>query len=211
MCIRDRHISDTISYVKNTCDDILVECLVGDFQGDVGGISTILDAKPDVYAHNVETVSRLTPTVRDQKAGYVQSLFVLEKAKKIAQQKKLKTYTKTSIMLGLGETRDELKQTFLDLKNAGVDFLTLGQYLQPSKKHLAVDRFVHPTEFDELKDLSMEYGFKYVASGPLVRSSYKAAEFFIESFIKKENTKTLEEQSLPVFFDADINLEKHIK
>ncbi|HMQ11752.1 MAG TPA: lipoyl synthase [Oligoflexia bacterium] len=195
------HIAKTIRYAKETCPQTMIECLVGDFRGDHMGVKTVVDAKPEVFAHNIETVERLTPTVRDRKAGYDQSLKVLKAAKSFSDQ----IYTKSSIMLGLGETLDELKQAFADLRTHQVDFLTLGQYLQPSKKHLAVERFVHPDEFKELQALAMTYGFIYVASGPLVRSSYKAAEFFIESHIKSKQAhgKNLNKNPNPVDIKAE--------
>ncbi|MCI5072808.1 lipoyl synthase [bacterium] len=191
------HIAKTIRYAKKNCPQTMIECLVGDFRGDHAGVKTVVNAKPEVFAHNIETVKRLTPTVRDRKAGYQQSLEVLSAAKTFSND----IYTKSSIMLGLGETLDELKQSFEDLRKHKVDFLTLGQYLQPSKKHLPVERFVHPDEFKELQELAMTYGFTYVASGPLVRSSYKAAEFFIESHIKQH--KNLNKNPNPVDIKAE--------
>jgi len=180
------HFAKTIQTIHDECPDVLVETLTPDFQGKFESLQTLLSARPDVFAHNLETVRRLTPTVRDQRAGYDQSLRVLENAKKIIPTQ----YTKTSIMLGLGETDDELKTAFEDLRKVDVDFLTLGQYLQPTPKHLKVVEFVTPEKFEQLEKLALTYGFRYVASGPLVRSSYRAGEFFISSMIRKErNTK----------------------
>jgi lipoic acid synthetase len=142
----------------------------------------VAEARPHVVAHNVETVERLTPTVRDRRATYRQSLKVLEYLK----QRPEKLYTKTSIMVGLGETDAELEQTFKDLRAVGVDVLTLGQYLQPSQYHLRVERFVTPQQFADYKTLAESYGFLYVASGPLVRSSYRAAEFFMKGLMERE-------------------------
>ena len=137
-----------------------------------------------MLAHNIETVERLTPSVRDRRASYRQSLEVLKTLK--ARPERL--YTKTSVMLGLGETDEELEQTFLDLRAAGVDVLTLGQYLQPSQHHLRVERFVTPQAFAEHQRRAEAHGFLYVASGPLVRSSYRAAEFFLKGLMERERT-----------------------
>lgn len=185
------HFAETIETIHRECPDVMVESLIPDFQGEFDSLLKILHAKPEVLAHNLETVERLTPTVRDQRATYHQSLRVLEMVKEFNPAQ----FTKTSIMLGLGETDDELKQAFQDLRNVGVDFLTLGQYLQPTGKHLKVVDFVTPEKFDELEKLALTYGFRYVASGPLVRSSYRAGEFFISSMIqhqKKEKIYQLE-------------------
>ena len=132
-----------------------------------------------MFAHNIETVERLTPGVRDRRATYLQSLNVLASAKKL----KPGIVTKTSIMLGLGETKDEVVQSMKDCFAAGVEIYTLGQYLQPSSWHLPVKEYVTPEAFEEYRRIGMELGFKYVASGPLVRSSYRAGEFFIEALL----------------------------
>ena len=146
-----------------------------DFRGEKGPLQKVIDASPSVLAHNLETVRRLTPEVRDYRADYDQSLKVLRYLK----TNSLKGYTKSSIMLGLGESRKEILKAMEDLRDAGVDFLTFGQYLQPTRKHLKVVKFIHPDEFIELKHIGDKMGFDFVASGPLVRSSYKAAEFYI--------------------------------
>ncbi len=174
------------SSAKNT--SILVEALVPDFKGDVAAIEAVVRSGVDVYAHNVETVERLQYRVRDPRAGYAQSMLTLRAAKNIAHaiERPTRLYTKTSIMLGLGETREELLQAFADLREFDVDVLTLGQYLRPTVEHLPVEKFYTPEEFKELETLAMTYGFLYVASGPLVRSSYKAAEFFLEGVIRAE-------------------------
>ena len=138
-----------------------------------------------MVAHNIETVERLTPSVRDRRATYRQSLRVLEYLKGRPE----KLYTKSSIMVGLGETDEELAQTFRDLRSVGVDVLTLGQYLQPSQYHLRVDRFAPPAKFDEYKSVAESMGFLYVASGPLVRSSYRAAEFFMKGLMERERAQ----------------------
>ena len=154
--------------------------LMPDFQGKTELVQQVINARPAVLAHNLETVRRLTPKVRDSRAGYDQSLDVLRYLKQHCPE----GYTKSSLMLGVGERRAETLQAMEDLRDVGVDFLTIGQYLQPTKKHLKVENFVHPDEFDELAKNGEKMGFEYVASGPLVRSSYKAAEFYIERKIR---------------------------
>jgi lipoic acid synthetase len=136
----------------------------------------IIDAAPTVAAHNLETVERLTPRVRDRRAAYRQSLEVLRFYKSGGMR------TKSSLMLGLGETRDELRQAMRDLRAVDCDILTLGQYLRPSEKHLAVEEFVPPEVFAELEQEGLALGFKFVAAGPLVRSSYKAGELFVKNW-----------------------------
>jgi len=130
-------------------------------------------------------VDRLTPTVRDHRATYRQSLNVLMEMKRLRSDQ----WTKSSIMVGLGETDDELHQAYADLRRAGVDFLTIGQYLQPTQKHLNVIEFVSPQRFEEMKKDALAHGFRYVASGPLVRSSYRAGEFYIRSIVKDEDAR----------------------
>ena len=142
--------------------------------------SGVINSKPAVLAHNLETVRRLTSRVRDYRASYDQSLKVLNFLKNQCPR----IHTKSSLMLGLGESRKETIEAMVDLRNAGVDFLTIGQYLQPTKKQLQVKKFINPEEFDEYSRIGEKMGFEYVASGPLVRSSYKAAEFYIERKIR---------------------------
>lgn len=137
----------------------------------------------DVYAHNIETVESLTPFVRDRRADYRQTLNVLKEAKRINP----KLITKSSIMLGLGETDAQVEQTMHDLRSVGVDCVTLGQYMQPTKRHLKVVEYVTPEKFKHWEQRGQEIGFLYTASGPLVRSSYKAGEFFITSILKNRN------------------------
>jgi len=175
-----RHFADVIQTVKSETG-ILVEVLIPDFRADEKALQIIVDAKPDVVAHNVETVRRLTPSVRDARATYDQSLRVLNTLKRLRSN----LLTKSSLMVGLGETGDELKEAFGDLRREGVNFLTLGQYLQPSQKHLDVVRYLTPEEFDRLADMARTFGFDYVASGPLVRSSYRAGEFLVKSLLEK--------------------------
>ena len=170
------HIAKCIKETQSTSPSLLIEMLMPDFRGEKELLQTIIDASPSVLAHNLETVRRLTPVVRDYRANYDQSLEVLRYLKNNCSER----YTKSSLMLGLGESRREILQTMEDMRNAGVDFLTIGQYLQPTKKHLKVLKFLHPDEFNEIGQIGEKMGFDYVASGPLVRSSYKAAEFYIE-------------------------------
>jgi lipoic acid synthetase len=176
------HFAAAIRELKRRCPQTLVEVLIPDFQGDERRLDTILEAGPDVVAQNLETVRRLTHPVRDPRAGYEQTLRVLEHLKAAYPA----GTTKTSLMLGLGEERAELGEAFRDLRQVGVDVLTLGQYLQPSPWHLPVARFVSPAEFDELRLEAEAAGFLYVAAGPLVRSSYRAAEFFMEARLRRE-------------------------
>ena len=162
---------------KQRVPGIRVEALVPDFAGREASIDTILGSGVDVFAQNLETVKRLTYVVRDPKAGYEQTLLVL----RLAKQKATRVVTKSSLMLGLGESERELEQAFLDLREAGVDVLTLGQYLRPSLSHLPVKEYVTPARFEALRLRALKMGFAYVASGPLVRSSYKAAEYWSAS------------------------------
>ena len=174
------HFAETVLCLKKQIPGLLVEVLTPDFKGRKECIDKILSARPDVFAHNIETVERLTPQVRDRRAGYRQSLSVLERAKETP-----KIYTKSSIMLGLGEEDSEIIQTLKDLRSVGCDVVTFGQYLRPSKRHLPVKQYVPPKKFDEWKKVALDMNFLYVASGPLVRSSYRAGEFFIKSLIEK--------------------------
>ena len=172
------HLAACIREIRKVNPGLKLEMLLQDFRGDKRLLETVLDAGPDVVAHNVECVERLTATVRDAKAGYRQSLDVLAHAKSHRPQ----APTKTSLMLGLGETEEELIQAFIDIRAAGVEILTLGQYLRPSgsRHHLMVERFLHPDEFERYGELAKRHGFLYVASGPFVRSSYRAAELFMK-------------------------------
>ena len=174
------HIAKTIKAIKLLCPTIIVESLIPDFRGDDGSIKKIVKSKPEVISHNIETVPRLTPKVRDARASYEQSLLVLKKIKDINSM----IYTKSSIMLGLGETEEELIQAIRDLRSIGVNILTMGQYLQPTSKHLPVVEYVTPEKFNWFRKIAEQMGFVYVASGPLVRSSYRAGEFFVENVIR---------------------------
>ena len=178
------HFAQTIRELKRLDSNLLVEALVPDFRGQMKDVETIVDSGLDVYAHNIETVYRLQYRVRDPRAGYKQSLDTLQYAKNYARTKNQTLYTKSAVMLGLSETRDELHQSFLDLRSHEVDVLTVGQYLRPTLGHLPVEKYYTPEEFKEIEVESMETGFLYVASGPMVRSSYKASELFVEGLIR---------------------------
>ncbi len=174
------HFARTIREIKERDPGILVEVLVPDFQGEPEQVRRIIEADPDVIAHNVETVERLQWPVRDRRANYEQSLSVLEQVKRESD-----IYTKTSLMLGLGEYDHEVYQTLSDLREADVDVVTLGQYLQPSLSHLDVYEYVHPDAFETWRRVAEEeLGFLYCASGPMVRSSYKAGELFVDAVVR---------------------------
>lgn len=164
------HYAACIRRIKEVNPHTAVEALTPDFQGNLAAVRKVVEAPLDVYAQNLETVARLTRRVRDPRAGYRQTLEILEQAK-IHRPDIL---TKSSLMLGLGETEQELVTAMDDLRNSGVDLLTLGQYLRPTVNHLPVDRFVHPDEFSRYRELGLERGFTEVVAGPLVRSSYRA-------------------------------------
>jgi lipoic acid synthetase len=167
------HFARTIRQIRSDSPGVNIEVLIPDFKGDRKALQTVIEASPDVLNHNMETVLRLYPAVRPE-ADYKRSLLLLKRVKEI----KPTTRTKSGLMLGLGETDSEIEQTLLDLLDADCRMLTLGQYLQPSKSHLPVERFVHPDEFDQLRVTALDMGFTDVASGPFVRSSYHAKELF---------------------------------
>jgi len=174
--------AETIRAIKERDPSILVECLIPDFQGEKRLVRKIIDAEPDVIAHNVETVERLQWPVRDRRAGYEQSLSVLRQVDRESD-----IHTKTSLMLGVGEYAHEIYQTLSDLRQTGVDIVTLGQYLQPSRSHLEVSEYVHPDAFDTWERVAeAELGFLYCAAGPMVRSSYRASELFVESVLASD-------------------------
>ncbi|WP_339106233.1 lipoyl synthase [Haloterrigena salinisoli] len=174
------HFAETIREIKDRDPGILVEVLIPDFQGEERLVRKIIDADPDVIAHNVETVQRLQRPVRDRRAGYEQSLSVLRQVHRESD-----IYTKSSLMLGVGEYTHEVYQTLADLRAAGVDVVTLGQYLRPSLSHLEVDEYVHPDAFDTWQRVAEEeLGFLYCASGPMVRSSYRAGELFVDALLR---------------------------
>ena len=165
-----QHYADCVREIKRVNPETAVEALTPDFQGRMGDVETVVDSGLEVFAQNVETVERLTHVVRDRRAGYAQTLKVLEHAK----QHRPDVLTKTSLMLGLGETEAEIDQAMEDLRQIGVDIVTFGQYLQPTPNHLPVERFVPPSDFQKYREWGLEKGFLEVVSGPLVRSSYRA-------------------------------------
>jgi len=167
------HFAKTIKAVKLSCPDTIVEPLIPDFNYDSNSIKKIIESEPEVVSHNIETVRRLSPKVRDSRATYDQSLSVLRKIKEINP----KIYTKSSFMVGHGETKEEVIQTASDLKSANVDVITAGQYLQPSLNHLPVVEYVHPEKFASYQKIFEEMGFLHVVVGPFVRSSFQAADF----------------------------------
>lgn len=169
------HFAETVRRIKALVPDVKVETLTPDFRGDLRAVETVLDAGVDVFATNLETVRRLTPRVRDPRAGYDQTLRVLHHAKRYRPN----VLTKSSLMLGLGETDEEIRQAMRDLRAVSVDILTLGQYLRPTRHHLPVARYVTPEEFATYRVWGYEEGFLEVFSGPLVRSSYRAERVFI--------------------------------
>ncbi|KAL1407646.1 hypothetical protein Q8F55_007079 [Vanrija albida] len=188
-----KHIAETISKIKQKAPKILVEALTPDFANkDKKYIGLVASSGLDVFAHNVETVERCTPFVRDRRANFEQSLEVLRYAKESATANGKEILTKTSIMLGVGEQEEELHDALRRLRAVNVDVVTFGQYMRPTKRHMKVDRYVEPAEFAKWKEVAEGMGFLYVASGPLVRSSYKAGEFFIENVLKKRRAAAAE-------------------
>ncbi|MFB1099410.1 lipoyl synthase [Terribacillus sp. JSM ZJ617] len=163
--------AETVRAIHRRMPNTTVEVLPSDMKGTYESIKTLMDAKPDIFNHNIETVRRLTPSVR-HRATYDRSLELLDRVKTISPD----TPTKSSIMLGLGETKEEIVQAMDDLLEHRVDIMTIGQYLQPSFKHLKVQKYYHPDEFAELKEIALQKGFRHCESGPMVRSSYHADE-----------------------------------
>ena len=174
------HFADCINEIKRAYPSIIVEVLVPDFRGNIGALRKIVNAKPEIIAHNIETVERLQRKIRDIRANYNQSLSVLENVKKMNPG----IYTKSSIMLGLGEEDEEIVQSMRDLRAISVDILTVGQYLRPTNWHIAVNNYIKPEKFEYFKQKALELGFLFCASGPFVRSSYKAGEMFVK-IVKK--------------------------
>ena len=173
------HFARTIHAVRARCPEVRIEVLVPDFKGDQSAIETVLDSRADVFNHNIETVPRLYPKVRPQ-ADYRQSLDVLGCAKRQLERGGLDMFTKSGLMVGLGETDEEVQQVMCDLYEVGCDILTIGQYLAPSDAHVPVARFVTPEQFAEWKAEAMSIGFVAAACGPFVRSSYKAESLFLD-------------------------------
>jgi len=176
------HFASTIRAIKKRDPNVITEVLIPDFQGNLNDVKKVVDAGSEVVAHNIETTETLTPKVRDPRATYEQSLRVLKHIK----QEDSSVYSKSSIMLGLGEIESDVVKTMEDLRRADVDILTLGQYLRPSKGHVPVSEYVSPERFEHYKRLADNLGFLYVASGVFVRSSYRAGEFFLEALIRKK-------------------------
>ena len=168
------HFAETVRAVKDMCPETLIEVLIPDFDGQNGSLLTVVDVKPHVVSHNVETVARLTPQVRDQRTSYDRSLTVLQKIR----EKEPHITTKSGFMIGLGETEEEILSTMQDLRSTGCDIVTIGQYLQPSKDCMPVAQYIPPEKFDEYREIGEKMGFQAVASGPLVRSSYLAHQFY---------------------------------
>ena len=176
------HFARVVQLLKSKKPELLIEVLTPDFSGNKEWLKKVIHADPNVFAHNIETVEKLSPKVRDPRASYSQSLKVLDFVKKQSP----KILTKSSLMLGLGESSQEILNTLKDLRAVGCDVVTFGQYLRPQKRHLAIERFVPPEEFDDWKAKAESLGFLYCASGPLVRSSYRAGELFLSSLIKQK-------------------------
>jgi lipoic acid synthetase len=179
------HFAATIKAIKQRDRGVITEVLIPDFRGNLEHVKKVVDAGPEVVAHNIETTEPLTPKVRDARATYAQSLNVLRGIKTLNPA----AYSKSSIMLGLGENERDLTKTMRDLRSVDVDILTLGQYLRPSKAHTPVSEFVSPERFEYYKHVAQELGFLYVASGPFVRSSYRAGEFFVEALLRGDRLK----------------------
>ena len=186
------HVARTVTRLRELAPDMLQETLLGDFQGRMAYVDVTVDARPDVWAHNVEVVRRLQRAVRDARCSYEQSLAVLARVK----ERDPSRVTKSSVMVGIGETDDEVLETLADLRAAGVDIVTVGQYLRPSEKHLPVERFVEPATFERYAEHARGLGFAYAACGPLVRSSYKAAEVFVRSVLRPSDPGALLEARL---------------
>jgi lipoic acid synthetase len=180
------HMAATVQALRARRADLLIEALVGDFAGRYSDVDRVLIARPDVFAHNIEMTRRLTPLVRDARSSYERSLDVLGYAKRAAPER----LVKSSLMVGLGESDAELLEAMADLRAAGVDIVTVGQYLRPSGRHAPVERYVSPEVFARYERAGYELGFAFVASGPLVRSSYHAAEAFIASRVAANATSS---------------------
>lgn len=181
-----QHFARTIRTIKKLDPELIVEILTPDFRGDRECVEIVANSGTDVFAHNVETVERLQKTVRDPRANYQQSLNVLVMAK----ESRPSVYTKTSLMLGLGETDEEILQTLKDLRAIDCDVVTFGQYLQPTPRHIKVEEYITPEKFKYWQETAEAMGFLYVASGPLVRSSYRAGEFFMKGVIEKNRKQS---------------------
>lgn len=178
------HFASTVEEIKKRVPEMLVEVLTPDFKGDRRAVQRVIRSGVDVFAHNIETIPRLTKQVRDGRCDYQQSIEVLRYAKELRPA----VYTKSSIMVGLGETKEEVFSAMDDLRAAGVSIVTVGQYLRPSSWHIGVEEYVKPELFEEYERVGLEKGFLCVPSGPLVRSSYRAGEKFLEGLLRKGRT-----------------------
>jgi len=178
------HYAECVREIRRQSPTTVVETLIPDYVGEP--LALLLAARPDVLAHNVEVVPRLQRKIRDPRCSYERSLDTLRGAKSVTPG----GFTKSSLMLGLGETHDEVREAMQLLRDAGVDFLTLGQYLRPTENHAPVKEYVEPARFAELQRAGEDMGFRYVASGPLVRSSYKAGEYFFERLVRERRLST---------------------
>ena len=170
------HFASCIRALKKAAPNLRVEALIPDFSGQREALEKVVEAGPDVVGHNLETVRRLTSWVRDRRAGYELSLFVLRTLKELSP----KIFTKSSLLLGLGETEEEVEEALRDLREAGVDIVVLGQYLRPTSRELPVARYVPPEEFEAWRKRALSLGFRAVLSGPLVRTSFRASEVYEE-------------------------------
>jgi len=176
------HVAKTVRRIKHHSPELRVETLVGDFRGHRDDIRTVVqEGRPDVFAHNVEVVPRLQRPIRDARCSWDRSINVLVAAKELGS-----SITKSSLMVGLGEGRDEVVEAMQLLRDADVDVLTIGQYLRPTKRHASVERYVEPAEFADYEQAGLQMGFRFVASGPLVRSSYRAAEAFLTGVLAEQ-------------------------
>ncbi|VDB99798.1 unnamed protein product [Peniophora sp. CBMAI 1063] len=185
------HLAETIRKIKQKAPHILVEALTGDMDGNLDHVAVAAKSGLDVYAHNIETSEAMTPYVRDRRSSFRRSLAVLKRAKEEGVR-----VTKTSIMLGVGETEEGIMDALRELRKVNVDVVTFGQYMRPTKRHMKVDRYVEPAEFERWKQVAEDMGFLYVASGPLVRSSYKAGEYFIENVLRGKGAEKKTQQLL---------------
>lgn len=174
------HFAKCIAELRKRDPEIMIEVLIPDFRGSLVCLKKVVESRPEVIAHNLETVQRLQSKVRDKRANYAQSLSVLRNVKRMDS----KIYTKSSLIVGFGETDREVIHAMKDLRAVGVDFLTIGQYLRPSDWHLSVIEYVSPEKFEFFKMIGEDLGFKYVAAGPFVRSSYRAGELFVKSLLR---------------------------
>lgn len=181
------HFAACIKALKEAHPKLLIEVLISDLNGNLEALKTIVDARPEVIAHNLETVERLQGDVRDPRANYRKSMKILEEAKKMDPAR----YTKSAIMLGLGEREEEVAQYMKDLRAINVDVVTFGQYLRPSEFHIPIHEYVTPEQFKKYELLAKELGFLYCASGAFVRSSYKAGELFMKNILKNDVSRKI--------------------